>query len=464
MLNTVEIPVWVLVIGGMFAAIALTERLLFPSVRWFFRKRFNRAVGRLNDRLQLKIQPFKLTDRRVLIDRLVYDPEIAEAIITHATQTGEPVAIVSKTAERYAREIVPRFSTFAYFGLVARILRWISQSLYRVRLGYLDEAAMDAVDPDSTVVFVINHRSNMDYVLVTYLASDRSALSYAVGEWARIWPLSGFIRSMGAFFIRRKSLNPLYRKVLARYVQMATAAGVTQAIFPEGGLSRDGKLGKAKLGLLSYIVAGYTMDSKRDVVFVPVGLNYDRVLEDRVLLAANKRTGKKSFRFAPISFFKFFFHHIWLRLLRKYHRFGYACVSFGQPMSLREFLGQNKGMSPDAQVENLGVKLMRKIGDVVPVLPVSLIAKIMIDGGLKPTSIDDIRTTAHQLWKDYAASGIYSHIPRDDEGYAVEVGLRMLTIRHILSEQDGMLHPNPENANLLEYYANAIAHLPYTAS
>ena len=43
---------------------------------------------------------------------------------------------------------------------------------------------------------------------------------------------------MGGYFIRRGSRNALYRRVLARYVQMATEEGTTQAMFPEGGLSR----------------------------------------------------------------------------------------------------------------------------------------------------------------------------------------------------------------------------------
>ena len=72
----------------------------------------------------------------------------------------------------------------------------------------------------------------MDYVLVTWLAAQHTALSYAVGEWARIWPLKGFIRAMGAYFIRRRYANPLYRAVLARYVEMSVQQGSTQAIFP----------------------------------------------------------------------------------------------------------------------------------------------------------------------------------------------------------------------------------------
>ena len=187
-------------------------------------------------------------------------------------------------ARHYAREIVPSFSAYAYFGIGARLARWLSTLLYRVRLGYMDEDALKTVDPDSSVIFVINHRSNMDYVLVTYMASTSSALSYAVGEWARVWLLQSLIRSMGAYFVRRDSRDPLYRKVLARYVHMAVAGGLAQAMFPEGGLTRDGKLRPPKLGLIGYMVSGFDAQGPRDAVFVPVGINYDRVLEDRLQL------------------------------------------------------------------------------------------------------------------------------------------------------------------------------------
>src|SRR5690606_14479247 len=99
-------------------------------------------------------------------------------------------------------EIVPSFSASAYFGIGTRLARWLSQALYRVRLGHFSEAELAAMDPEATVVFVMNHRSNMDYVLVTFMVAERTSLSYAVGEWARVWPLSALIRSMGAYFIR----------------------------------------------------------------------------------------------------------------------------------------------------------------------------------------------------------------------------------------------------------------------
>jgi glycerol-3-phosphate O-acyltransferase len=99
-------------------------------------------------------------------------------------------------------------------------------------------------------VFVMNHRSNMDYVLATVLAAPRAAFSYAASEWARVWPLQSLVRAMGAYVVRRDSGDLLQRRALRRYMQMATTGGVTQAVFAKGGLSRVERLRRPKLGLL----------------------------------------------------------------------------------------------------------------------------------------------------------------------------------------------------------------------
>ena len=272
MTKTVELPLWLFALILLFAAVTFASHFLFPSVRWFFRRRLERAVARLNERLDQPIQPFKLTRRFDMIQRIIYNPQVSQAIADHARAEGIPENVAFQQARRYAREIVPSFSASLYFGVAIRLARFLSNALYHVRLRQLDEPALRAIDRDATVVFVMNHRSNMDYVLVTYLAAERSALSYAVGEWAQVWPLSRLIRAMGAYFIRRRSRNDLYRAVLACYVRLATDAGVTQAMFPEGGLSLTGGLMPPKLGLLKYIAAGVDPDG-RDVVFVPVALN-----------------------------------------------------------------------------------------------------------------------------------------------------------------------------------------------
>ena len=228
------IPFWLMALLVIFALIGLTDRIFAPGVRWFFRRRVNRAIDELNTRLALRIQPFKLTRRQTLIDQLMYDPEVVKAVEIHAKENNVPRAVSMAQAQKFAKEIIPTFSAFAYFRIATRLARFVSKWIYRVRLGYSDDDALKAIDPEATVVFVINHRSNMDYILLTYMAATSATLSYAVGEWARIFPLQNVIRSMGAYFIRRNSGDPLYRRVLARHVRMATRQGVTQAVFPEG--------------------------------------------------------------------------------------------------------------------------------------------------------------------------------------------------------------------------------------
>ena len=149
-----------------------------------------------------------------------------------------PREVALAQVQRYAREIVPAFNAYMYFRVGYWVGKKLSQSLYRVRIGYTDDAGLAAIPENATVVFVMNHRSNMDYIIASYLAAERAALSYAVGEWARLWGLQQLIRTMGAYFVRRNSKDDLYRRVLERYIAMATEAGVTQAVYPEGGLTQ----------------------------------------------------------------------------------------------------------------------------------------------------------------------------------------------------------------------------------
>ncbi|GIL00118.1 MAG: glycerol-3-phosphate 1-O-acyltransferase [Alphaproteobacteria bacterium] len=468
MTQQVALPLWLVVALAAFALIGIADRVFAPSVRWFFRRRLNVAIDELNQRLDLRIRPFKLTRRQTLVDQLMYDPRVVEAIEAEASERGEPRAVIAARAERYAREIVPAFSATAYFGFGTRAARWLSEFVYRVRLGYSDDAALAGIDPEATVVFVMNHRSNMDYVLVTYMASTRASLSYAVGEWARVFLLQGLIRSMGAYFIRRRSNDPLYRRVLARYVHMATEQGVTQAVFPEGGLSRDGRLAEPRLGLLGYMTGEFDPGRSRDIVFVPVGLNYDRVIEDRVLTAASERqvTGR-DFRVRSGTVARFFFNLARLRLQRRLYRYGYACVSFGRPLSFRQWQERH---APDyaamdrearfAVISRLGRDLMAEIGRIVPALPVALAATVFLSSGEAWLSQAELKSRVAGLIAELERGGAHVHIPRADRDYAVEAGLRMLTLRHLVETNDsGGLRANPAERVLLEYYANSIGHL-----
>ena len=466
MASTISVPLWLFLILALLAAWAAGVLLLAPGMRWFFRRRINAVIQEINTRLRVELPSFKLTRREVLIDRLFHDPKVQAAAEACARETGEPLVEVRRRIDRYAREIVPSFNAYLYFRIGYWLAKTVARSLYRVRLGYADEAGLAAVDPRSTVVFVMNHRSNMDYVLVAFLAAEQAALSYAVGEWARVWPLQTLIRSMGAYFVRRNSGDPLYRAVLARYVHMATEAGVPQALFPEGGLTVDGALRQPKFGLLDYMVKSFRAEGGRDLVFIPVGLNYDRVLEDRSqLLKLGGGTRRRGLMEALAITLAFIGRNIWLMLTGRWHRLGYACVNFGSPVSMRRFV-KGRGIDFAAlgeterrlAMEELGRDLMQAIGRVIPVVPVALVAQVFRPDPQRALSELEIKSAAFALLHEWESRGAHVYIPRHDQDYAIGVGLRMLMLRHVVEEREGLFHTVDENLPLLAYYANSIAH------
>ncbi len=474
MTRSISLPLWLAVLLLLLAAWAALDRLLVPSVRWVLSRRVNRVIDELNTRLSLEIKPFQRTKRQVLIDRLKYDPKVLEAVEEHAKTAGMPREVVLARVDRYAREIVPSFNAYAYFRIGYRLAKSVARLLYRVRLGYADEAGLAAVDPQAAVVFLMNHRSNMDYILVAYLAADRTALSYAVGEWARIWPLQTLIRTLGAYFVRRSSGDPLYRRVLERYIAMATAGGVTQAVYPEGGLSRDGRLRPPKLGLLDYMLRGFDPAGERDLVFIPVGINYDRVLEDRTLLldvptptaGSAERPPRPGRLRAVTTTLRFTFRNLSLMARSRWHRLGYACVDFGSPLSSKAWLAERRldfrTMEKEERFRHLGelaAELMTAIGRSIPVVPVPLVATVFLSHPGERLSELEVKADAFALMEQLRASGAHVYLPRQDQDYAIDAGLRMLTLRHLVDEVDGLYAARPEEMRVLSYYASSIEHL-----
>ncbi len=464
MTESVTLPVWLFVILLALALWAALDRLLLPGVRWYFRRKMNRVIQEINTRLNIELPQFKLTRRQVLIDRLFHDPRVQEVVEKECREKAIPRGVLLVRVDRYAREIVPSFNAYLYFRIGYWLAKGLAKLLYRVRLGYTDTAALAAVNPKSSIVFVMNHRSNMDYVLVAFLAAERVALSYAVGEWARIWPLQQLIRAMGAYFVRRNSGDPLYRMVLQRYVQMATEAGVPQAVYPEGGLTVDGRLRPPKLGLLDYMLKTFDPQGERDLVFIPVGINYDRVLEDRTLLAKlDPAAPRRGALYAAARTLAFVGSNLWLMATGRWYRFGYACVNFGRPLSMRAHVAERRvdfhALSEDdrhREVERVAGLVMAAIARIIPVLPVSLVAAVFVRGGEAALSELELKSAVYELIRQLEMVGAHVYVPRGDLDYAVGVGLRMLTLRRIVEERDGLYRANPADFTVLGYYANAI--------
>ncbi len=466
MTQTVAVPFWFFVLLVGLALFAVLEWFLLPGVRWYFRRKVRRVIEEIGTRLKIELPEFKLTRRRALIDRLTSDPRVVAAAARHALDSGVPRDAAMQSVDRYAREIVPAFNAYAYFRVGYWLAKTFAQMVYRVRLGYTDAEALAAINPNSTVVFVMNHRSNMDYVLVSFLAAERVALSYAVGEWARIWPLQGLIRAMGAYFVRRNSGDPLYRMVLQRYVQMATEGGVPQAMYPEGGLTTDGRLRTPKLGLLDYMLKGFDPAGERDLVFIPVGINYDRVLEDRSLLRKADATAARGGRLRTLAITtRYVSRQLVFGVLGRRFRHGYACVNFGTPVSMREYVQTARvdfraldDAGRRAAVAEVGRSLMAQIGAVVPVLPVPLVAAVFLRDVERSLTELELKSAVQELVAAVEAAGAHVYVPRTDRDYALTVGLRMLTLRRLVLERDGLYRANPLELPLLRYYAHSIDH------
>ena len=150
------------------------------------------------------------------------------------------------------------------------------------------------------------------------------------------------------FLVRRKSDKLLYRRVLARYVQMATASGVVQAFYPEGRFTRDGRLCKPRLVLINYMVSAFDPEGEpegeRDPVFITGGHQL-RSSTRRSLPSPRTRPASQPTRsrmYTVITFLKFLAHNVALLLERRWYRFGYAYVNFGMPVSMRPYTNRSQ--------------------------------------------------------------------------------------------------------------------------
>jgi glycerol-3-phosphate O-acyltransferase len=267
--------------------------------------------------------------------------------------------------------------------------------------------------------------------------------------------------------VRRNSRDELYRRVLERYIAMATEAGVPQAVFPEGGLTRDGRMREPKLGVIDYTMRGFRLDGDRDLVFVPLGINYDRVLEDRSLLrsleADAPRVGRARALWNTLAFAA---HNLRLVFKSEWHRFGYACVNFGSPVSMRAYCRERgvdfqklSGEERRLETAALGADLMRSVGRIVPVVPVPLIAMVFARNPARRLSALELKAEVERLLEDLERSKAHVYVPRSDFDYAINVGLRMLLTRHLVDESEGLYLAREKELPVLRYYANSIAHL-----
>ncbi|HEV8045245.1 MAG TPA: hypothetical protein VGP38_08700, partial [Rubrobacter sp.] len=233
------------------------------------------------------------------------------------------------------------------------------------------------------------------------------------------------------------------------FVQMAVEGGLTQVFFPEGGLSRDGKPLEPKVGLLDYMLRHFDPDVC-DILFVPVGVNYDWVLEDHSLLQpggpeAGIRGRGGLFASAAGSMLR----NLLLARRGGSFRLGTAAVGFGAPVSAREYAASRRvvfrELEREARIEEVKVLarlLMRTINDSIPPAAVPLVARALIEA---PENILPENRLIPQ-----ARSFAQKEAPLD-----YEAALRTLVMRQLVVAQRGGYRPAPGAETILGYYANS---------
>ncbi|MFT6146432.1 MAG: glycerol-3-phosphate O-acyltransferase [Myxococcota bacterium] len=479
-------------------SIAVYEFVRFAVISRF-RRRFRATAIRFIRRNGIKLEQARFIDRAWMRERIASDPDVDRAVLASAEATGEPISIIRDRVDEYIEEIAPYFSIAMYYRLGANLAKRLVNFCFELVEhpgGF--EAQTAAIPEDAVRVYVINHRSMADSVVLSYGLLNRIALSYAVGEWARIWPLNYLFRAFGSYFVRRGEKDPVYHKVLERFLQLLAGHGGVTGFFIEGGLSRDGALRPPKLGLLDYLVKLRRDFPERDIAFLPVGLNYDRVLEDRTLVA--ERDGpvpKKRLVWRLLGVLGILF---WLPVLifanvvkvatRSHRKFGYAALAFGEPLLLSRWPGGAGLHALDDDARHEGVAelaeeiLNRRIGAVIPATPVPVLAMALRRGARTLPDLNQAVGEVLAELRNYNApialgvafadvierrqapglpsvpgSTLDAQLLNHEEAELLtSLALRGLRMRRVVRVREGTVEVMAGEEPVLDYYANSIGH------
>jgi glycerol-3-phosphate O-acyltransferase len=440
---------------------------------WYWQRWVRRTARRAHRRFGARIDRFKLTGKRYITESLLNDPDIADAVRAHAREHEMPEREVWGRVRGYLAEIIPAFSLLMYYQFGYAVSKALLALFYKVSVAHVRRASIEALPRESIVIYLINHRSNADFVLASYALAGEVAISYAVGEWARVFPLEYLFKSFGSYFVRRRYREPLYHRVLERYVQLITRNAVTQGIFPEGGLTRDGRLRPAKVGLLDYAVGAAREPGFAERMYViPVAVNYDRVLEDRTLLRELQPdvNAPRPGRLGQLgSVLHFAGWNIGRLVSRRWKRYGRAAVVIGEPIPVKPWLDEVAQGGPSlfnrpraerlAAIQAFCDRMMERIGAIIPVTPVPLACAALqtLDADFVPRA--RLLDRMSELRDALVASGAQVLRAELAVEEAWERAYRMLRMRRMVARAgDGFL-VLPRGRELINYYANSIAHL-----
>ncbi len=408
-----------------------------------------------------------LSDRRNLVDKLIYSPAIKHAIEAEANATGTEVREARNVAKAYANEMVNDYS-YPIIRIFDRFLTWLWTQLYDgVEVHHFERVRQLATDHE--IIYVPCHRSHVDYLLLSYVIYKRGlSIPYvAAGDNLDVPVLGSFLRGAVAFFIRRSFRgNALYTAVLREYMHTLITRDTPIEYFIEGGRSRSGRLLPPKMGMLAMTVHSQLRQTNKPVVFIPTYIGYERIMEGGTYIGELKGKPKESESLLGL-----------LKVTRKIERiFGNVHLSFGTPLHLNDFMQKfdvpanslpiDRTDTPldenaSAMVDNIGVKIMQNINKAAVVNPVSLLSLVLLSAP-KAALDEDICREQIALYQDIARQLPYSEdtiVTDMSPQHIIDYGIKLKLIErtpHILGD---IIQVADKQAALLSYFRNNILHV-----
>ena len=410
-----------------------------------------------------------LSHRRTVIDGILLSPAVEKAIDDQARADKTSVQKAWRKARGYAYEIAADYSyTFVRFAAMA--LSWFWNRIYDgVDLKHFRE--FQKIAPDYEVIYVPCHRSHIDYLLVSYFVYHNGLVPphVAGGVNLNLPVLGRFLRMGGAFFLRRSfRAQKLYAAVFHEYLSTILAQGTAIEYFIEGTRSRTGRLLPPMAGMLSMTVRAYLRTPERPVMFQPIYVGYERLVEGSSYTAELSGQTKKSE--SLLDLFKV------LGILRK--KYGRVHVSFAEPVFLDQMLearepawrevikADDKPAWLNPMIDELGNRIMIAINQAAHVNAINLLAAALLATQKHALGRTELLAQL-RLYLDMLADCRYSprisftqKSPEEIVSYGFDMGV-LESRDHPLGE---IIAVKPDQAVLLTYFRNNISHLVAVSS
>ncbi len=320
-----------------------------------------------------------LKSRIELKESILTNDSLQQFMSQYSEKRKVPLQQVQKEAEEYINEIAAAYSP-RVIKIGAVLIEWIINSMFEGFSVDKDEInKLKSMYQKGPLILIPCHKSHIDYMIMSYIMylNNLPCPHVAAGKNLSFWPVGPFFRGGGAFFIRRTFKGAvLYSKVFAEYIKKLLEEGFNIELFIEGGRSRTGKLIMPKLGMLSILLDAYVNGACPDMVFVPIYIGYDRVLEESSYLNEIEGGQKK-----PESFLQVIQARKFLKT-----RYGRIYIKFHEPISIRERLEENriaiKDLAPkdvNTLCRYLGFRIINSINKVTVVTPHALTAAAILN-------------------------------------------------------------------------------------